>query len=117
MTGIPESLNSQVSMPYVVKNPAHLLNSWSIDSITDFSTNTRNFGECTTPDSVRAGSPYEQTAYDRPLAPATTGNCILGGRVGYSVKLVAKDHLLDSNLELGGTGVSGRIRNQPDEDW
>jgi len=117
MAGIPEALNSEVAMPYVTKNPAHLLNSWSIDSIMNFSQNTNLFGSCVTPRSVPPRSPYAETDYDRPLQPATPGNCIQGGRVGYSVKLVARDHLLDSTLELGGAGVSGSIRNLPPEDW
>lgn len=75
------------------------------------------FGNCVTPRSVPPRSPYQETEYDRPLQPATPGNCIQGGRVGYSVKLVARDHLLDSTLELGGAGVTGGIRNQPPEDW
>lgn len=117
MAGSPEALNSDIAMPYVAKNPAHLLNSWSVDSIMDFSQNSRYFGACETPTSVPARSPYTETNYDRPLMPATPGNCIQGGRVGYSVKLVARDHLLDGTLELGGRGVSGAIRNQPPEDW
>ncbi len=109
--GNPQALNSDVSMPYLAKNPAHLLNSFSYDSIVDFTQNTERFGKCEVPRSSDDGltSPFET-----PLDPATPGNCIRGGRVGYSVKLVAKDYLMDGSLELGGQGVTGRIRNAPD---
>jgi hypothetical protein len=113
MVGNPDALNSEVAMPYLTKNPAHLLNSWSADSIIDFSNNTTKFGNCNVPATVSAGN----QPYETPLAPATPGNCIYGGRVGYSVKLVGRGHLLDPALELGGQGVSGPIRNPPPANW
>lgn len=113
MVGNPDALNSQVAMPYVNKNAAHLLNSWSVDSIIDFTNNATRFGSCIVP---ATGAPGSST-FDTPLLPATPGNCIYGGRVGYSVKLVARDHLQDTALELGGPGVSGAIRNPPPDGW
>ncbi len=112
--GNPQALNSDVSMPYLAKNPAHLLNSWSSDSIVDFSQNVVRFGNCQVP---AAGPPDSGSPFETPLAPATPGNCINGGRVGYSVKLVARDYLRDGSLELGGQGVSGPIRNPPPDNW
>ncbi len=38
------------------------------------------------------------------------GECIKGGRVGYSVKLISKSYL-DSQHPIGGEGVSGNILN------
>lgn len=112
--GSPQALNSDLAMPYLAKNPAHLLNSWSSDSIVDFSINTKRFGNCRVPE---AGLPDSGSAFETPLIPATPGNCIDGGRVGYSVKLVAKDYLMDPSLELGGQGTTGYIRNQLPADW
>ena len=112
--GSPQALNSDISMPYLAKNPAHLLNSWSYDSIVDFSQNTVRFGNCQVP---QAGPPDSGAPFETPLIPATPGNCINGGRVGYSVKLVARDYLRDGSLELGGQGVTGPIRNPPPDDW
>lgn len=113
MVGNPDSLNSTLSMPYLNKNAAHLLNSWSVDSIVDFSNNTQKFGSCVVPATGAPGS----SPFETPLSPATPGNCIYGGRVGYSVKLVARGHLLDPALEIGGQGVSGAIRNPPPQGW
>jgi len=112
--GNPQALNSDVSMPYLAKNPAHLLNSFSYDSIVDFSKNDIRFGKCEVP---LSGTPYSGSPFETPLDPATPGNCIRGGRVGYSVKLVARDYLKDASLELGGQGVTGPIRNQPPDSW
>lgn len=50
---------------------------------------------------------------DRGPEFATTGNCYAGGRVGYSVKIVDGEYLRKSDLELGGKGVTGSIKNQP----
>ncbi|MFN8846364.1 MAG: hypothetical protein ACK5W9_05900, partial [Bdellovibrionales bacterium] len=113
MVGNADALNSDVSMPYLAKNPAHLLNSWSADSIVDFSNNVTKFGNCVVPATGAAGN----QPFETPLLPGTPGNCIYGGRVGYSVKLVGRGHLQDPALELGGQGVSGPIRNPPPNDW
>ena len=40
------------------------------------------------------------------------GSCGIGGRMGYSVKLVSKKYLMNPNLPLGG-GNNGQIKNQP----
>lgn len=69
-----------------------------------------NFGKCTTP--VANASPTE----------ATTGMCITGGRVGYSVKLVDFDVVNGKNsmTNVGGPGTSGQIKNPtagPDGTW
>lgn len=47
---------------------------------------------------------------------ATPGNCIEGGRTGYSVKIVDGEFLRRSDLELGGPGVTGAIKNPWAED-
>lgn len=59
----------------------------------------KNFGKCTTP-----------IKDDQPEEKATTGNCLIGGRVGYSVKIVDGD-FLTKEQELGGSGVRGAILN------
>lgn len=105
---VEAQLESTTNMPYVVKNSEHLLNSWSVDNLLDYSQNSK-LGKCNTP----SGASFEQ-----PLDPPTPGNCINGGRVGFSVKLVSKDYLKSDDLELGGQGVGGAaIRNAPPEDW
>ncbi len=106
--GAVRALNSDASMPYVVKKGTHLLNSWSVDNLLDYRLNSTKFGECFSP----ASSDFET-----PIVPSTPGNCVDGGRVGNSVKLVSKDWLNSTDLELGGNGMTGAIRNPPPQDW
>ena len=40
-------------------------------------------------------------------------DCVLGGRSGYSVKLISRNFLSADNLELGGKGQTGSIKNPP----
>lgn len=53
-------------------------------------------------------------------APATTmipGRCAVGGRVGYSVRLVSRNHLL-GEWNVGGAGVGpAPLMNPPDPTW
>lgn len=41
------------------------------------------------------------------------GTCALGGRTGYSVKLVSRNFLTSEELTLGGTGDAGPVLNPP----
>jgi len=63
----------------------------------------KNFGKCSTP-----------IADNEPQEKATTGNCLIGGRVGYSVKLVDGE-FLRKEQELGGDGIRGIIWNPPSD--
>jgi hypothetical protein len=101
---IPGSLESDTSMPYVVKKPMHLLNSWAEDNLLDYKNNSSKFAKCYSPG---------DSDYEKPMNPPAPGNCVDGGRVGYSVKFISKDWLNSSDLELGGTGVTGPLRNPP----
>lgn len=102
--GAANALNSDVSMPYVVKTANHLLNSWAVDNLLDYRQNSQKFGNCFSP---------SNNDYETPISPATPGNCVDGGRVGNSVKLVSKEWLTATDLELGGPGLTGAIRNPP----
>lgn len=44
---------------------------------------------------------------------AVPGNCVQGGRTGYSVKLVDGEYLRSTSLEIGGQGQTGRLMNPP----
>ena len=48
-------------------------------------------------------------------APSVSGNCIKGGRSGYSVKMVSRSFLELPDLPLGGGGETGPLRNPPSE--
>ncbi|MFN8792367.1 MAG: pilus assembly protein TadG-related protein [Bdellovibrionales bacterium] len=107
-------LDSDIQMPFMVKNPVHLLNSWSVDTLKDYRTSRTNFGKCYAPLSGQV-TPDE---FEKPLDPPVPGNCVDGGRVGYSVKLVSRKHLQDSSLPLGGENAPpGPLRNPPPDNW
>ncbi len=102
--GVAGALESDSTMPYVVKKAGHLLNSWSVDNLLDYRANSVKFGKCFSPD---------DSNFETPMNPPTPGNCVDGGRVGNSVKLVSKEWLKATDLELGGNGQTGSIRNPP----
>lgn len=102
------ALNSSAVMPYAIKNSEHLLNSWAVDTLLDYRTNTKKFGKCLS----QPGSTFETL-----LGVPTPGNCVDGGRVGFSVKLISKDYLKAEDLPLGGASTSGGIRNRLPTDW
>lgn len=51
--------------------------------------------------------------------PPTPGNCVSGGRVGYSVKIISSDILRSGRMfeNLGGSGMNGQILNPVSEDF
>lgn len=88
---------------YLAKDWKNLLTGWIQSGAVDYSANSQtiseNFGDCkVAPD-------------ENKRQPAIPGNCIAGGRVGYSVRLVHKDYLQGEH-ELGGEGAGkDRIKN------
>lgn len=60
-------------------------------------------------------APYE---LDGTLPPAP-GNCVTGGRTGYSVKLISSELLRSGKVfdNLGGPGTTGQIKNPVPEDF
>ncbi len=96
-------LDIKNALNYYAQSPAELLTSFKgmapdnpvMDTI-------NNFGKCTK--SVLDGEIPEKS---------TAGNCISGGRVGYSVKLVDGDFLSSSDLPMGGPMTSGPLKNPP----
>lgn len=94
----------------VITEPAHLLTSWVPQQIVDYSPTPAQFAQCDmTP----------TPAFDAdPTNPIPVpGRCLAGGRVGYSVKIVSREHLQSPELEFGGPGVIGPIKNPPPEDF
>ncbi len=93
----------------IVRDWENLLTSWHQRGIVDFSMDPNKFGRC----SFAIDNGQSQNT-NKPEYP-TTGNCIQGGRTGYSVKVISRDFLLSSDHAVGGgaTGTSGPIQNPP----
>lgn len=90
---------------YHVKDKNELLTGWVSRGHVDYEFPDNAFQECRFYD-------------DKNPEVKTGGSCVTGGRVGYSVKLVSRNHLNDSIENLGGQGLSGVIENPPSKfDW
>ncbi|MEC9284000.1 MAG: Tad domain-containing protein [Bdellovibrionota bacterium] len=85
--------------PYRVTNWKHLLTGWAPVGVGNYGTPSERFGDCTA-EVEDGGVP-------------SNGNCKVGGRVGYSVKVVSKDFLQSTALPFGGEGQSGPLLNPP----
>lgn len=92
---------------------ASLLTGWTYNDFNDYNSFPNQgpdaefnmtFGKCTdnwTTDNTPYGSPVDSEK------PPTPGNCVTGGRTGYSVKLVAPKMVNSGNpQELGGPNSS-----------
>ena len=103
--GIMESISNGQTMTggavgnYLIRDWKHLLTGWHQESSVTFGLSTSRFGACSSPVTNR----------DFP----TTGNCVVGGRVGYSVKSVSRNYLLSSDHALGADSGSAGIINPP----
>lgn len=99
-----EALYATDKIYQTVMKPDHLLTSWAESSLTNFElsqvVSSGFFAKC----HIRP---------DEPNMPPTSGDCIGGGRSGYSVKLVNENYLNGSHEGLGGEGTSGAILNPP----
>ncbi|MEM7646382.1 MAG: pilus assembly protein TadG-related protein [Pseudomonadota bacterium] len=84
--------------PWPIRDWRNLLTSWHQAGAVDFEMDDERFGRCETP-------------VPNPNFP-TTGNCLKGGRTGYSVKNISRDYLLSGDHELSGSS-SGPILNPP----
>jgi hypothetical protein len=81
---------------YMLTDVSHILTGWTQSGEANYQFPVDKFGNC------------QSNPKDVPLP----GNCIIGGRTGYSVKLVSIDYLKSSNHQLGGeTGGKGPIIN------
>ena len=88
---------------YGLRNPHHLLTSWTLDNLHGYSFPDRSFGRC-----IVSIPSYGD-------GPAVSGDCITGGRSGYSVKMVSRSFLESEELSLGGLGEAGSLLNRPSE--
>lgn len=83
---------------YMVRSLDHLLTGWTQDREADYRFPNEKFGICRQRPGIND--------------PATSGDCVIGGRTGYSVKLVSKDYIMSNKHLLGGEEVGpGPIAN------
>ena len=90
------------SAKYIVREWNHLLTSWHQKEAVNYNMDSNQFGKCQVP-----VPPAKRNQFP------TTGNCISGGRTGYSVKNVSMDFLLSNEHELSGGGGKGALLNPP----
>ncbi len=83
-----------------ILDPQRLLTSWAPEGANTYDQLSDLFGVC-----AKKG---------QQLVP---GGCAVGGRTGYSVKLISKDYLTSPELQLGGPNVVGPILNAPPESF
>lgn len=93
------------SNSWLVTKVPDLLASWAPSGSYKYEFPTATFQKCKSPASSAAGL-AEKDKFN-------PGDCVLGGRNGYSVKLVNKNYLNSTDLELGGAGMTGAILNPP----
>jgi hypothetical protein len=99
-SGMPDVVDKEFT--FLSEDWRHLLTGWTAKSLTDYSLNTDYLGHC-----VDTEDP----------SPPTSGNCVVGGSTGYSVKMVSSSYLKSEIKDLGGKGASGPIINPPPDDF
>ncbi len=97
-------------LTYTLADPFAVLSAWQSKSPDEHVMDSSRFAKCesTSGSIVSADAPPEKM---------TSGSCVVGGRTGYSVKLVDSGFLRSGDLELGGEGVRGGLRNPPPDDF
>lgn len=88
---------------YFIRKKEHLLTGWvhPLDIPKEYTLPADRFGKC-----QKSDDDYGVKAL---------GSCVVGGRVGYSVKLTSKDALFSSEFKIGGGSTQGSILNPPSE--
>ncbi len=110
-----------------------LLTGWTFETFTDYTKFpnqgpnaefSMTFGKCADPNwnLTTAAIDDVERNYDNPVSkslPPTPGNCVTGGRTGYSVKLISPSLVrVGAQPEpFGGAGTSGVISNAADESF
>lgn len=90
--------HASTSAFWMVRDPDHLLTGWAPSGAYKYNFPEEVFGKC---------------IHDSSDVAPVPGKCAIGGRVGYSVKIVSEDYLKSDKLPLGGEGVVGPISNPP----
>jgi hypothetical protein len=116
------SLVADKYFTFIPKSPASLLTGWTFLNLTnaagystfpiDSTGTTMPFGKCK--DASYLTDEYKSLADPsvNPPKPPTPGNCVTGGRTGYSVKIVSQEAINGPQGDIGGPGTGGQpIRN------
>lgn len=104
-------------LTYVVLNPVHLLTSWTNKTLFNYEEAPDGyFGECQSPRISKSNyaDPQSDSSFLK-KGESVPGECVTGGRTGYSVKLISRD-LLFSPVKAGGSGTAeSTILNPPSD--
>jgi hypothetical protein len=93
----------KTSVYWLLRSPDHLLTAWAPDRVANYNFPTDRFGQC------------KQAAAESVMIP---GGCAVGGRTGYSVRMISREHLLFDKWSIGGDGgPQGAILNPPPLDF
>ncbi|RYZ90275.1 MAG: hypothetical protein EOP06_08130 [Proteobacteria bacterium] len=100
--GLDATLMSD-GLGYVIRNWEHLLTGWSTLSASNFAFPDGKFAKCQTPAAPTVMIP---------------GGCAQGGRTGYSVRIISREHLISPTWSVGGPGTAAaEILNKPPLDF
>ena len=116
---------------FIPRNPAALLSGWTYNDPRTYSKfpepsqeiqpYTMQYGSCNDDRGAGNENVYSSISEADPEnQPATPGNCVTGGRTGYSVKLISSDlvRAKTEHKDLGGPGTgNSRIANPVDENF
>ena len=119
------------NFPFIPSSPASLLTGWTFLNLTDVNgykdfpfdsgavgrvglqtKGSMLFGTCN--DSADVNKDYKTLADPTasPPRPPTPGNCVTGGRTGYSVKIVSQEAINGTQGPIGGETTGGEIKNK-----
>ena len=117
---------------FIPRNPAALLSGWTYNDPRNYKKfpepddtifpYNMHFGSCNDTDRKGSGNEkiYSTLKEDNNSQPDVPGNCVTGGRTGYSVKLISSDmvRVKTKHKDLGGPGTgSAPITNPVDENF
>lgn len=114
----PPVIDFKNKLTYMVKNPVHLLTSWSNKTVFEYDKPDSNyFANCMAPEISKTNytDPQTNTSFLEP-GESVPGECITGGRTGYSVKIISKDYLF-SPIKAGGDLSNESMILNPPEDF
>lgn len=114
----PGIMDFNTKLTYAVLNPVHLLTSWSNQSLFNYDKPDGDFfGNCLAPEISKTSytDPQSNTSFLNP-GESVPGECISGGRTGYSVKIISKDYLY-SPIKAGGASSGEAVIMNPPTDF